>query len=49
MNENETKTKTLIINRKKKFASALMPYWIIAGISKRDFIQPVNDDIGFHV
>ena len=39
MNENETATKTLIISRKKKFASALMPYWIIAGISKKDFME----------
>ena len=39
MNKNETETKILIISRKKKFASALMPYWIIAGISKKDFME----------
>ena len=39
LNENGSGTKTLIVTRKKKFASALMPYWIIAGISKNDFME----------
>ena len=29
--------KTITVTRKKKFASAMMPYWIIVGVSKADF------------
>lgn len=45
-----TTTKTLIVTRKKKFASALMPYWIIAGISKKDFMEQygLNGDLCDH-
>ena len=47
MNENGSATKTLIVSRKKKIASALMPYWIIVGISKKDFMEQygLNDDL----
>ena len=31
--------RTIQITRKKKFASALMPYWIITGIRKDDFMK----------
>lgn len=39
--------KKLIIHRKKKFASALMPFWIITNISKADFMKrhQISDDI----
>lgn len=30
--------KKLIIKREKKFASALMPYWVITGMSRQEFI-----------
>lgn len=30
--------KKLIIKREKKFASALMPYWVVTGMSRQDFI-----------
>ena len=30
--------KMLIIKREKKFASALMPYWVITGMSRQEFI-----------
>ena len=29
----------IIVMREKKFASALLPYWIITNISKRDFMH----------
>ena len=29
--------KTIVITRKRKFAGALMPYWVIAGIRKAVF------------
>lgn len=44
LNENGSATKTLIVSRKKKFASALMPYWIIAGISKKGFMEQYGLD-----
>lgn len=31
------KTKTLIIHRKRGFASALMPFWIVTDMSKAEF------------
>ena len=31
--------KTIRISRKRQFRSALMPYWIIIGISKEQFMQ----------
>lgn len=34
--------KRLIIHRKKKFASALMPYWIVTGINKKIFMEKYN-------
>ena len=39
LDENGSATKALVVTRKKKFASALMPYWIITGVSKRDFME----------
>lgn len=43
--------KKLIIHRKKKFASALMPFWIITNISKSDFMQKYQlpDDISCEI
>lgn len=42
--------KILIVSRKKKFASALMPYWIIVGISKKDFMEQygLEEDLCLH-
>lgn len=34
--------KRLIVHRKKKFASALMPYWIVIGTDKRTFMEKYN-------
>ena len=31
--------KTVTVQRKQKFASAWMPYWLITGISKKDFMN----------
>jgi hypothetical protein len=39
--------KKLIIHRKKRFSSSLMPFWIITDISKSDFMREhqISDDI----
>ncbi|MBO5164594.1 MAG: hypothetical protein J6B75_09200 [Ruminococcus sp.] len=34
--------KRLIIHRKKKFASALMPYWIVTETDKKTFMEKYN-------
>ena len=38
--------KKLIIHRKKRFASALLPFWIITNVSKSDFMREhqISDD-----
>lgn len=37
----------LIVHRKRKFASALMPFWVITNISKSEFMKKyqITDDI----
>ena len=39
--------KKLVIYRKKQFASALMPYWVVMTISKSEFMErfQLTDDI----
>ena len=34
--------KTIQIQRKKQFRSALVPYWIIAGVSKEEFMRSMG-------
>ncbi len=44
------KPRRLFVTRKKKFASALMPYWLITDISKADFMKQygLEDDLCEH-
>ncbi len=43
--------KKLVVRRKWKLASALMPYWIITRVSKEDFMQRflLEDDVSCDV
>ena len=40
--EERADMRTIIITRKKRFANAVMPYWIIIGVRKANFCKEQN-------